>query len=413
MQVALALDIDIHSLDALHFGKRGQGADIDDLGLASGEHRGAVHSGKKVDLGGKRTDLSDLPSVRALVILQDHLPHGLLLVLVHGVADQREPLFLVGKCLSAALSELVHSLVPCHLVVGEHGGLHHFLGNDLLHGVHQLLRDDSGNILLLLLADSIADLVDECDQLLVDFMGLIDRVDHDLLRNFLGAGFDHDDLVLHAGYGQCQVRDLLLIVGGVDDELSVHQAHLRHGAGTIEGNVGDRHSDGGSDHGGQFRRAVRIHAHDKVFQRHVISVVLREQRAHGTVDDTVGEDRVLGGLSLALHEAAGDLAHCVLSLVIFHRQREEIDALPGLLAGSCRGKDDRVTVVHQGGAVRLGADSADLNGQGPAGQFHAETLEFLAHSLLFSFSSLSNYSSDYHNTKLRVELLFHPETENL
>ena len=66
------------------------------------------------------------------------------------------------------------------------------------------------------------DPVDKADNLLVYLMGLEDRVDHGLLRNLVGAGFDHDHLFSRGGYGQRQVRNLLLRGSGVNYKLAVN-----------------------------------------------------------------------------------------------------------------------------------------------------------------------------------------------
>ena len=54
----------------------------------------------------------------------------------------------------------------------------------------------------------------------------LDGVQHGVLIDLIGTGLDHDDLVHGGGDGQGQVALLALLLGGVQDDLAVHQTHL-------------------------------------------------------------------------------------------------------------------------------------------------------------------------------------------
>ena len=131
-------------------------------------------------------------------------------------------------------------------------------------------------------------------------------------------------------------------------------AHLGHGAGAVKGDIGDAGGRWRIQHGRQLRAAVRVHAHHQVVQGHVISVILGEQGPHGAVDDSGGEDGVLGSLSLSLVEASGDLATEYNFLLIFHAQGEEIDPLSGLCGRGRPWKEPPCRRMHERGAVGLG-----------------------------------------------------------
>ena len=90
-------------------------------------------------------------------------------------------------------------------------------------------------------------------------MGFENRLDHFLLRHFIGSGLDHDHLFPGRGHGQLKVGNLFLSQGGVNDEFSVDQSHLCGGAGAVKGNVGNAGGDGRSQHGRNLRIALRIH----------------------------------------------------------------------------------------------------------------------------------------------------------
>ena len=153
--------------------------------------------------------------------------------------------------------------------------------------------------------------VDKPDDFLVYFMGLKDGVNHDLLRNLIGAGFNHDDLFPGGGHGQGHVRHLLLVGSGVDDEFAVNQTYLRGSAGTCKGDVGNAGCNGRTQHGCQLRAAVRVHAHYNVVQGYVVAVILRKQRTHGAVDNAAGQNCILRSLALPLVESAWNLSYGV------------------------------------------------------------------------------------------------------
>ena len=69
--------------------------------------------------------------------------------------------------------------------------------------------------------------------------------------------------------------------------------------------------NGRTKHSRDLRIAFRINRHDHIYQSYVISVILREQRTHRTVDNTGGKGCILGCLSLSLCESARDLTYRV------------------------------------------------------------------------------------------------------
>ena len=72
---------------------------------------------------------------------------------------------------------------------------------------------------------------------------------------------------------------------------------------------------------------------------------------------------MLGRASLALDEAAGNLARGVHALLDIDRQREEVDALARRLARGGGAQDDGIAVAQQHGAAGLFGDAARLDGQ--------------------------------------------------
>ena len=206
-------------------------------------------------------------------------------------------------------------------------------------------------------------------------MGGLDGIQHGDLVHLVGAGLDHDDLLLGGGNGELQVADIALLQSGVDHQLAVHQTHEHAGDGAVPGNVGDGQGDGGADHAGDLRAAVLVHAHDGHDNRHVVAHVLGEQGPDGTVHHTAGQDGLFAGAALTAHKAAGDAAHSVQLLLKVHAQREEVDAVAGLLAHGHVAQHNGLAVAHQAAAVGQTAHLAGLNHQRTAGQFHFEGFE--------------------------------------
>ncbi len=195
MHVAHLGNVRIETFDLLGLRQRSQRDAVADLGLAAGEHRGTVCARDQVDLSGQRADLLDRASVRTLLVHKDHLADGLLLIAVQSVADERHPLLVVAVLLGKCLADLRDIGFAGELVVGEDDLLHLLGRADLIEGCIQLFRDLIVDVVMLFLAALSDDLIEELDDLLVDLVGLVDRLDHLRFRDLVGAGLDHDDLL--------------------------------------------------------------------------------------------------------------------------------------------------------------------------------------------------------------------------
>ncbi len=308
----------VKSVKSLSLCKRCQSRDGADLSLSTGKHSRAMYSRNDVNLCSQRTDLCDGTAVRTLVILEDHLANGLFLILVNRLAKNCKPLFFFCESLFQLVCDLCDVVLSCLLVIGEYRNLHLFRRNNLFDGVKQLLRNCAGLIAVLLFAALSNDLVEEFDDFLVYFVCLIDGFDHLILRNLIGTSLDHDNLVSCGSNGQLKVRNILLCQCRVHNELSINKTDLCSCAWTIKRNIGNAGCKGRTKHSRDLRIALRINGHNHVYQCDVISVILREQRTHRSVDNTRGKDRMLACLSLSLIETARDLSYGVHFLFIFN-----------------------------------------------------------------------------------------------
>ncbi len=370
MNISLGCNVRIESLHLLCIGKRCEGHNIEDLRLSSGEHCRTMDSGNDINLGCQRADLCEQTAVRSLVILENHLADGLLLVLIDRIAQLSKVLLIVRKCFLHPVSDLCDSLLAGLLIIGEAGLFHLFRRDNLLHVLKHLLRNRDGIIFLLRLADFLADLVDEGNQLLVDRICLIDVVDHILLGDLICAGLDHHDTVCRGSNGQAKIALVPLLLARVDDNIAVDKAYLRGSARSGKRDIGNRGRNRGADHGKKLRSALRVNTEDHALQRDIIAHILREQRTHRTVDDAARQNCVLAGLSFSFVESSREFADGIELLGILHAQREEVHAFAGLFGLRCSAQNSGVTVVHQCASVCLLADTADIDRQCSAGKIH-------------------------------------------
>ena len=178
VKVTLLGDVLVESLDLLNLGKRCQGDDIEDLCLSTLEHRRAMDSRNQIHLCLERTDLLDLTTIRSLVILQDHLTNGLLLVLIYGIRKLLKGILIICKCLLELSGHFSHVGITLLLVIGEYRLLHLLFRNDGLDLIEECLRNRIALIRCLFLTTLGDDGIEEADNLLIDLVCLIDGLDH-------------------------------------------------------------------------------------------------------------------------------------------------------------------------------------------------------------------------------------------
>ena len=182
----------------------------------------------------------------------------------------------------------------------------------------------------------------------------LERLEEQRLGHLVGAGLDHRQAVLRADDDEVE-RGLLpvLLQRRVDDELAVDEPDP-HGADRAEERQRREHE--------RRRRAVdakdvvrddHVRAEDGADHLHLVAEALRPERPDRAVDHARGEGGALAGASLALEEAARDLARGVHALFDVDRQREEVGVLSGLRASHCGGENHCLARANDDSAVRL------------------------------------------------------------
>ena len=353
-----------HGVQGLLHGQRGQRGDGEHLGLAAGEEAAAVGAGQFADAAGDRPDLVGLAAVGSHVLVDDAAAHFLFHEVLEGLGD-----------------------VPAGVVVGQLRGDLRLDGVKAgvalaLEGVAlQHLRDaavDQGvDLLLALFGRRVVEVhlglvgaalghqpVDQFDGLHVAFVGQPDALKDHLFGNLDGARLNHHDCVAIAGDHHVEFGGVAALVAGVDLVVAAVPGDAAGADGSFERDMAEGQGSGGADHAQRFRRMVLVHGQHGDDHLHLVVQPLGEQRADAAVGEAGGQYGLGAGASLAAEEAAGDLADGVQPLFKLDGQREEVDALAGLVGHHGGGQQDGLSAGDGHGAMGLLGQPTGFQGYG-------------------------------------------------
>ena len=345
--------------------------DAQGLGLAAREQDRAVHARQHTDLDRDRADRSVVAAIGAAAA-QDRLALALLDDAADDLADRLAPLDLLGVRAAGRGRERGSRGFLRRLDRGAAG----LLAARRQRRRTQLLAElrlDGGDELLVALgrrelhlgaAGLLAQLLDELGDLARRLVAQLQRLEHHLLGDLLGARFDHHDGVLAARDGQVElvVGRLDLAPERVDHELAVAQADAAHAQGRAVRDRAERQRGEARDRGDDVRVVLAVRRQHLRQHLHLGLVAVREHRPHAAVDEAAAQDLLGRRPSFALEEAARDHAGGRRLLAVVDRQRKEIDVVAGLLALRRR-QHHRVAVAHDDGAVGLARHAAGLERQ--------------------------------------------------
>ncbi len=239
-------------------------------------------------------------------------------------------------------------------------------------GIDLLLRERA-----LRLAHPRAEVLLHRDDLLDDVVALDEGGGQDVLRDLLRARLDHHDRVLGAGHQQVQLALRLEVGGGgVDHEGPVPVAHPHRADRPVERDVGDDERRGGADDGEGVRVVLEVGGEQQADDLGLARVALGKERPQRPVDHPGGEDLLLVRPSLALEEAAGDLAARVVALAVVDREGQEVESHPRLALRARRRQDHGVAEAHQDCSVGLLGHLPRLDRQGVAAKGHFHSIHF-------------------------------------
>ena len=369
----------VEPFELLHFGDGAEGGDGHRLRLTSGEHGGTVSAREQTHFAPDGTDVREAPAVGTHAAVEDLGADLLFLEVIETVEDELGLLRDVVEVVREVREDVGVELVLSVIALGAVEAL-----EDVVHllvriGAHCLVDVVGDGLELdvdLGLADFGDDAVDERDDLLDLLMTEEDGAEHLFLGDDVRSRLHHHDGVAGAGKAQMQLGLRSLRAVGVDDVLAVNETHHHGARGARKGDVGDGQRDGRTDHAEHLGRDVGVHRKHGGNDGNVVVHPLGEQRTDGAVDETRGEDRLVGRSALSLLEAAGDLAHGVHLLFIVHAEGEVIHALAGFLRHSGVDHDHGVAAAHDAAAVRLTAVGADLDGHLSAADCCLENFSF-------------------------------------
>ena len=213
-----------------------------------------------------------------------------------------------------------------------------------------------------LLAHGLSNLLDQLEHALGRLMPELDRGDHVALGHLLGFAFHHDDRVLGRRDEELAVALLLLLVGGVGDQLAIDSGYTNASDGARPRDRADVNRCRCTDHGKHVGLMDRVRAHhgrDHLRFRHV---ALGKEGAAGTVDQSRGQNLVVAQLTLALEETSWDLARGIGLFDVVDGQREKRLTRLRFFVSTYGYQDDRFAAAHQYRAGRLLGNTARLDG---------------------------------------------------
>ena len=156
------------------------------------------------------------------------------------------------------------------LLVGKYRLFHLLRRNNLLDCSKHLIRDSAACVSVLRLSYLCN------DNRLVNFMTLVNRLDHLILRNLIRSRLDHDDLLRGRCNRELQVAGIPYLLGRVHDKLTVYHTHLCRRARTCKRDIGNRRYQRRTDHCHDLRTALCVYGHHHIVDRHIVAVILRE-----------------------------------------------------------------------------------------------------------------------------------------
>ena len=146
---------------------------------------------------------------------------------------------------------------------------------------------------------------------------------------FVRAALHHHQGIATAADNQVEVALLLLLVGGVDDELAVDSTHAYRGDRSEKRDFRNRQRRGGADEGRDVGRIHTVRGKNRRHDLGVVVVAVGKKWPNGAVDETTDQHLSIRQARFALEKATGNLARSGGLFDEINRQRKEVDARAG------------------------------------------------------------------------------------
>ena len=213
----------------------------------------------------------------------------------------------------------------------------------------------------LFFADGFADLVHEIDDRSELFRAKLHRFKHIGLGDDVHASLDHDGFVRRAGDDEVKSALGGFLIRRHGDEFAVFATDADRGDRAVPRDTGHGERARRADEAGDVRVVFLVMRKDGGDHRHLVAHAVGEERADRAVDQTAGENRLVGRTTFALHKArAFDAARRVHALFEIDLQREKVESFADIAHGR-RTQDDGVAKAHGAGATGLLGELADAD----------------------------------------------------
>ena len=191
-----------------------------------------------------------------------------------------------------------------------------------------------------------------------------DCTEHDVFRQLVRLGLDHEHCALGAGHHEVQLGRLKLRCSGIEDVLAIRVADTGGANRPVEGNARNGQRGRGADHGRNVGVDLGVERQHVDHDLHLVVEPLWKERAQRPVDEAGGQGLFLRGSALSLEEASGDLSRSVGLFNVIHRQGEEVLAGLRRLCSHHSGEHDGVIDTDDHRPSGLTSDFPGLEGDG-------------------------------------------------
>ena len=298
--------------------------------------------------GADGAHLIEGPTVHALAVLQDLLPH-------QGLGEGLEA---VGKQFRACGDSLANGIVFFQTSDRFRRLCFHRIERliTLLLGLLKLLEhltDGFGAVLFevsghgrvffrslrfhLLNAEILQQALLGLDQFADGFVAEVDRLDHILFRQLIRSGFHHHHAVGCSGNDEVEIAPFNFPVAGVQNEVIPQQADADCSHRTVERDPGEQCCDRCARHGQHIGRNAFVKGQASGHHLEVIPQPGWEQRPHRPVDQSGDQGGSFRWPTFPSHVAAWDASRCVETLLVVADEGKEVDSLSA--CGACGGDE--------------------------------------------------------------------------
>ena len=209
-----------------------------------------------------------------------------------------------------------------------------------------------------------------------------------LLRQLIGASFDHQDSILGSGDNQIELAFFHLFHSRVHYIFLIDITDPYASNRSIERNIGNRQGAGSADHRNDIRCVILVHRNNRRNDVHIIAEPIGKQGPNRSVNHPGTQNSSFGRTAFPFDKAAGNFSYRIHSLFIIHRQREKIDSFTRTCRSSCRHNQRSFPITDQYRSIGLLRVLAGFYDKLAAPQFKLKSLHtpFPPHISFCSFT---------------------------